>query len=140
MVKWAVTRCETVMPCNKGSVIFTSIPMYTEIYGALVSHTGFSSSEILTKIQHPLNYFGVESVQLFLMSTENKHQNRKNQEICPLSYSVHLNLLNFSSLAEFKDFTKLTARDSLRGVMSDFTLEMLSNFSCGCCGICGCNC
>lgn len=98
-----------------------------------MSHTGFSSSEILTKIQHPLNYFGVESVQLFLMSTENKHKNRKNQEIGPLSYSVHLSLVNFSGLAKLKDFTKLTARDSLRGVMSDFTLEMLSNFSCGCC-------
>ena len=81
--------------------------MYTEIYGALVSHTGFSSNEILTKIQHPLNYFGVEPVQLFLMSTENKQQNRKNQEIGPLSYSVHLNLLNFSSLAKLKDFTNL---------------------------------
>jgi hypothetical protein len=80
--------------------------MYTAIYGDLVSHTGFSSSEILTKIQHPLNYFGVESVQLFLTSTENK-QNRKNQEIGPLSYSVHFNLLNFSSLEKLKDFTNL---------------------------------
>ena len=81
--------------------------MYTEIYGPLVSHTGFSSSEILTKIQHPLNYFGVESVQLFLMSTENKQQNRKNEEIGPFSYSVHLNLLNFSSSTKLKDFTNL---------------------------------
>jgi len=51
--------------------------MYTEIYGALVSHTGFSASEILTKIQHPLNCFGVESVQLFLMSTEKTSQQEK---------------------------------------------------------------
>jgi hypothetical protein len=69
-VKWCCT-------CNTGNPNFTSIPLYTRIYWALMFHTGFSSSEMLTRIQYPPNYFGVESALLFLMSAENKHQNKQ---------------------------------------------------------------
>ena len=77
--------------------------MYTEIYGALVSHTGFSSSEILTKIQHPLNYFGVKSVQLSLMSTEKTSKQEKLRNwpsflFCTFKFS------EFFSLSKVKRF------------------------------------